>query len=97
MPKGMGYGKGEREYAANEFDKKRKTGKQARRIKKAAKMGMKSTGRKPLGAGSIADDVAYEMHCKKVMKKASMPKTRGKQASMDEGDGMKPMGLQGAV
>jgi len=91
MPKGMGYGKGEREYVADQIDKPKGGGKQARRIKKMAKMGGMREGAKPLGAGSIADDVEYEMHVRKV--KARGMKTRGKQMPMNEGDGTKPVGL----
>ena len=95
MPKGMGYGKGEREYAANEFDKKQKSGKQQRRIKKMAKMLKgQNSGRQPLGAGSIVDDIEYEMHCRKVAAKASMPKKRSKQAPMRDGKGNKIVALQ---
>jgi hypothetical protein len=87
--------KSERMVVAKQNERRPKTGKQARRIKKAASGGkMAGPGRQALGAGSIVDDVEYEMHCRKVAAKKQALKARKQQKPMDEGDGMKPVGLQ---
>jgi hypothetical protein len=87
----------ERGYVAMENAKRQKTGSQVRRIKKAAK-GVKGdrVGYKALGAGSISDDVAYEVHVRKAAAKKAAFGSRKQHPATKEGDSNKPVGLQGA-